>query len=152
MRFWSFIIVSVNHQIRPWIFTRRPTPSLNYAKYQLSPWICQPSIKKVPLSECSVSHAELSPCMLCCLVRVARRKPRVQGLIWLNWKKLSFHFSVYFLFFFHFAPALPISPSSHFRTSKTSLTLLPAKTSSIFTPPKSSSSPAILTFLKFGCD
>jgi len=131
----------VNHQIRPWIFTRRPTPSLNYAKYQFSPWICQTSIKKVP-----------PPCMLCCLVHVARRKPRVQGLIWLNWKKLSFHFSVYFFCFSHFAPALPIHPSSHFRTSKTSLTLLlPAKTSSIFTPPKSPPSPAILTFLKFVC-
>jgi len=86
----------VNHQIRPWIFTRRPTSSLNYAKYQLSPWICQTPIKKVHPSKCSVSHADLSPCMLCCLVHVARRKPRVQGLIWLNWKKLSFNLSVYF--------------------------------------------------------
>jgi len=133
-------------------FHASANPSFNYAKYQLSPWICQTSIKKVPPSKCSVSHAELSPCMLCCLVRVARRKPRVQGLIWLNWKKLSFHFSVYFFCFSHFAPALPIPPSSHFRTSKTSLTLLlSAKTSSIFTPPKSSSSPAIMMFLKFVC-
>jgi len=104
----------VNHQIRPWIFTGRPNSSLNYAKYQLSPWICQTPIKKVPPPKCFVSHANLSSCMLCCLVHVARRKPHVQGLIWLNWKKFSFHFSVYFSCFSHFAHPLPIPLSSHF--------------------------------------
>ena len=110
------------------------------------------SIKKVHSSKCYVSHVDLSPCMLCCLVHVARRKPRVQGLIWLNWEKFNFHFSVFF-------PAFPILPLHYpylllhiWETSKTSLTLLlPAKTFSILTPPKSSSSPAILTFLKFLC-
>lgn len=41
--------------------------------------------------------------MLCCPVRVARTKPRVQGLIWLNW-------NVYFF------PAFPILPL-HYHTS-----------------------------------
>jgi len=77
-------------------------PSIIYAKYLLSPWICQTSIKKVPPSKCSVRHTDMSPCMLCCLVHVARRKPRVQGLIWLNWKRLSFNFSVYFFLLFPF--------------------------------------------------
>ena len=104
----------MNHQICPWIFMGRPNSSLNYAKYQCSPWICQTSIKKVPPSKCSVSHADLSPCMLCCLIHVARRKPRVQGLIWLIWGKSNFHFSVNFFCFSHFAPTLPIPPSSHF--------------------------------------
>ena len=136
----------MNHQIRPWIFTGRPNSSLNYAQYQLSPWICQTSIKKVPPSKCSVSHADLSPYMLCCLVHVARRKPRVQGLIWLNWKIFSFHFSVYFFhLLFSFCPCITHTSFFTFQseTSKTSLTIL--------TPLKSSSSPAILTFLKFLC-
>jgi len=109
------IFKRVNHQIHPWIFKGRPNSSLNYAKYQLSSWICQMSIKKVPPSKWYVSHANLSPCMLCCLVHVARRKPRFQGLIWLNWKKVQFSlFSFFFFYFSHFAPALPIPPSSHF--------------------------------------
>ena len=54
--------------------------------------------------------------------------------------------------FSHFAPALPYLLLHISETSKTSLTLLlPAKTFSILTPPKSSSSLAILTFLKFLC-
>ena len=56
--------------------------------------------KRSPPSNCSVSHAELSPSMLCCPVRVARTKPRVQGLIWLNWNVYFFSFC-----FSHFAPA-----------------------------------------------
>ena len=145
----------VNYQIRPWIFTGWRNSSLNYAKYQLSPWICQTSIKKVHLSKCSVSHAYLSHCMLCCLVHMARRKSRVQGLIWLNWKKFSFHFSVFFFFCFsHFCPCITHTSFFTFQseTPKMSLALfLPAKTFSILTPPKSSSSPTILTFMKFLC-
>ena len=91
----------VNHQIHPWIFMERSNLSLN----QLSLWIRQTSIKKVTLSKCSVSHVDLSPCTLCALVHVARRKPRVQGLIWLNWKKFSFHFFSLFIF-----SAFPIFP------------------------------------------
>ena len=102
----------VNHQIRPWIFTGRPNSSLNYAKYQLSPWIYQTFIKKVPPSKCSVSHVDLSPCMLCCLVHVARRKPRVQGLIWSNWKWFSLHFLVYFFLLFPFCPCITHNSSS----------------------------------------
>ena len=50
--------------------------------------------------------------------------------------------------FSHFAPALPYLLLHISETSKTSLTLLlPAKTFSILTPPKSSSSLAILTFV-----
>jgi len=144
----------MNHQIRPWIFTSRPNSFLNYAKYQLSPWICQTSIKKVPPSKCSVSHVDLLSSMFCCLVHVVRRKPHVQGLIWLNWKKFNFHFSVYFFLLFSFCTCITHTSFFTFQseTSKTSLTrLLPAKTFFILTPPKSSSSPAILTFLKFLC-
>jgi len=139
----------VNDQIRPWIFTRRSISFLNYTKYQLSLWICQTSIKKVPPSKCSVSHADLSPCMLCCLVRVARRKP---GTDLIELEKVEFSLFSFFFCFSHFAPALPYLLLHISETSKTSLTLLlSAKTFSILTPPKSSSSPTILTFLKFLC-
>jgi len=131
------LILWVNHQIRPWIFMGRPNLSLNYVKYQLSPWICQTSIKKVPPSKCSISHADLSPCMLCCLVHVAKRKPRVQGLIWLIVKK--FQFSL-FSFIFYVIPILSLYYSylllhiSLRNIKKTSLTLLlPVKLSS-FSP------------------
>jgi len=105
----------VNHQIRPWIFTGRSNSSLNYAKYQFSPWIWQTSIKKVPPFKCSVSHVDLSPYMLCCLVHVAKRKPRVQWLIW--WIVEKFQFSLFcliFLCYSNFAHVLPIRHSSHF--------------------------------------
>jgi len=110
----SINFVRVNHQIRPWIFTGRSNSSLNYAKYQLSPWICQTSIKKVSPSKCSVSHADLSPCMRCCLVHVAKRKPHVQGLIWWIVEKFQFSLFSYFLCYFNFALVLLIPPSSHF--------------------------------------
>jgi len=120
----------VNHQIRPWIFTGRPNSSFNYAKYQLSPLamlICCPA--------CSISDADLLPCMLCCLIHVARRKPRVQGLIWLNWKKIKFLlFSFFFFLLFPFCPCITHTSflTFHSETSKTSLILLlPAKTFSI---------------------
>jgi len=142
----------VNHQIRSWIFTDRPNSSLNYT-YQLSSWICLTFIKKVPPSKCSISHANLLPCMLCCLVHVAKRKPRVQGLIW--WIVEKFQFSLFsFFMLFQFCPCITRTSFLTFisKTSKTSLTLLLlAKTFSILTSLKSSSSPAILTFFKLLC-
>ena len=66
-------------------------------------------------------------------------------------------FTSQFIFFLLLFPICPcITHTSfftfHSETSKTSLTLLlPAKTFSILTPPKSSSFPTILTFLKFLC-
>jgi len=142
----------VNHQIRLWIFMGRPNSSLNYAKYQLNPWICQTSIKNVSPSKCSVSHVDMSPYMLCCLVHVAKRKPRVQGLIWWKWKIFSFHF--YFFMLFQFCPCITHTffLIFHSETSKTSLTLLlPAKIFFILTSAKSSSSPVILMFFMFLC-
>ena len=93
-----YVFIWVNHQIRPWIFTRRPTPSLNYAKYQLSPWICQTSIKKVPPSKCSISHAVLS-------CTRGKKEATCSGTNLIKLKKVV-EFSLFSLFF----SAFPIFP------------------------------------------
>jgi len=78
-----------------------------------------------------------------------KKEATCSGTNLIELEKVEFSlFSLFFFCFSHFALALPYLLLHISETSKTSLTLLlPAKTFSILTPPKSSSSLAILTFV-----